>query len=238
VLDDSVWLGGLKDGFYDKGRTHSMGYQASLWYQVYVNRDIVSEAELNRVEDLLDPKWAGKIASTDLRTFGPGCAVGAHWLLAAGEDSFRQLLGNDLVQTQDRRQAAEWVVRGRYPIVMGINQVDLAVFTKEGLGRNVKPLAPDTEMGTRISVGSGMVALVNHAPNPNAAKVFLNWLLSKEGQSEWAKATNENSRRIDVTDGPPETRADPNRKYLADIAKEENLGYFNRCLELGNELTR
>jgi iron(III) transport system substrate-binding protein len=238
VLDDSVWLGGLKDGFYDKERVHSMGYQASLWYQVYVNRDIVPESELSRVEDLLDPKWAGKIATTDLRTFGPGCAVGAHWLLAAGEDSFRKLLANDLVQTQDRRQAAEWVVRGRYPIGMGFNQVDLAVFTKEGLGRNVKPLAPDTEMGARISVGSGMVAVINHAPNPNAAKVFVNWLLSKEGQSEWAKATNENSRRIDVTDGPPETRADPNRKYLADIAKEENLGYFNRCLELGNELTR
>jgi iron(III) transport system substrate-binding protein len=238
VLDDHVWLGGLKEAFYDEGRAHAFGFGAFHWYQVYVNRDVVPEAELSRVEDLVDPRWKGKIASTDLRTFGPGCAVGAHWLMASGEDSFRRLLANDPAQTQDRRQAAEWVVRERYPIMLGISQVDLAVLTREGLGLNVKPLAPDTDTGARISVGSGMVAVINQAPHPNAAKVFVNWLLSREGQSIWARNTNENSRRVDVTDGPPETRADPNRKYLPDIAKEENLGFFNRCLEIGKEVTR
>ena len=35
----------------------------------------------------------------------------------------------------------------------------------------------------------GTVALVNRAPHPNAAKVFLNWFLSREGQSDFQKTS-------------------------------------------------
>lgn len=36
------------------------------------------------------------------------------------------------------------------------------------------------------------------APNANAAKIFLNWLLSKNTQELWSKATALNSQRTDV----------------------------------------
>lgn len=35
-------------------------------------------------------------------------------------------------------------------------------------------------------------------PHPNAAKLFLNWLLTKEAQTVWCKHAEINSRRLDV----------------------------------------
>jgi ABC-type Fe3+ transport system substrate-binding protein len=40
--------------------------------------------------------------------------------------------------------------------------------------------------------------LVNKAPHPNAASVFLNWVLGKEGQTAWSKAMDHLSKRVDV----------------------------------------
>jgi ABC-type Fe3+ transport system substrate-binding protein len=238
VVDDKTWLGGYREAYYDKDGTHVFGFQASLWYQVYVNRDAVPESELSRVQDLTLPQWRDKIASDGITTFGAGCGVGAHWLMVLGEESFRQLYTNGVTISRDRRQVAEWAIRGRYPIVLGIAQTDFSPFVKEGLGQNVRPLEPTADAGVRISVGQGTLAVMNRAPNPNARRLFANWLLSREGQAAWARHTLENSRRLDVTDGPAETRGDPNRKYLPDIAREENLHLSNRCVEIGFEIYR
>ena len=59
--------------------------------------------------------------------------------------------------------------------------------------------------------GFGAVALMDKAPHPNAAIVYLNWLLSKEGQTEYAKS-GRNSRRLDVPPSDP-TRG-PSRRPL------------------------
>jgi ABC-type glycerol-3-phosphate transport system substrate-binding protein len=52
--------------------------------------------------------------------------------------------------------------------------------------------------------GSSVVVLINKAPHPNAAKLFLNWYLSREGQMTWQRVMNEvvieasDSMRIDI----------------------------------------
>ena len=58
--------------------------------------------------------------------------------------------------------------------------------------------------GANISSASGNIGFVNRAPHPNAGKVFINWLLSRQGQivvqTEYAKVRTgaSNSRRIDI----------------------------------------
>jgi ABC-type Fe3+ transport system substrate-binding protein len=52
--------------------------------------------------------------------------------------------------------------------------------------------------GTDVSPANGNVALFNRAPNPNAAKIYVNWLLSKEGQTSFARANGYVSARLDV----------------------------------------
>ena len=92
-----------------------------------------------------------------------------------------------------------------------------------------KVMFPDA---TTLSGGS--VWIFKNAPNPNAAKLFVNWLLSKEGQTVWnEKALVENSRRTDVTPVVPDryptddeiktmTNADTEIE-VAEIAKTQKL---------------
>jgi ABC-type Fe3+ transport system substrate-binding protein len=52
--------------------------------------------------------------------------------------------------------------------------------------------------GYYAGTGSGNLAMLRNAPHPNAAKVFVNWLLSKEGQTAVTKALGQPTRRFDV----------------------------------------
>jgi ABC-type Fe3+ transport system substrate-binding protein len=49
-----------------------------------------------------------------------------------------------------------------------------------------------------ISGGFGSISLINKAPHPSAAKVFLNWFLSREGQTSWQRNVDSNSLRVDI----------------------------------------
>ncbi len=70
------------------------------------------------------------------------------------------------------------------------------------------------------------MSLVNRAPHPNAAKVFINWLLSRKGQLALQKLADPddppNSRRIDIPkdDVPPSNRLVEGRRYL-DVGRPE-----------------
>jgi ABC-type Fe3+ transport system substrate-binding protein len=59
--------------------------------------------------------------------------------------------------------------------------------------------APDDE--SYMSGGFGHMGLINNAPHPNAAKVMVNWLLSKQGQIAWQEKTDNNSLRTDIPKG-------------------------------------
>jgi ABC-type Fe3+ transport system substrate-binding protein len=238
VLDDSKWYGGFDSAYYDVEGQYLFSFQGNLNNLVYVNRDVVPESELARVEDLALPQWKGKIASEDMTVFGPACGVGAHWLLVMNEEFLRQVIQNTEGVTRDPRQLAEWVVRGRYPIWVGIQESTLVTFLREGLGQNVRPLAAGTDAGSRLSVGSGGLMIVNQAPHPNAARVFANWLLSREGQTAWVEETSGASRRLDVTVGAPDKRPDPRRQYAGDIAAERYTELPDRCVEIAKALAR
>ncbi|HLY64807.1 MAG TPA: extracellular solute-binding protein, partial [Chloroflexota bacterium] len=53
--------------------------------------------------------------------------------------------------------------------------------------------------GGYLTAGFGSVVVFNKAPHPNATKVYLDWLLSNEGQTDWSKATGYPSWRTDVS---------------------------------------
>lgn len=96
---------------------------------------------------------------------------------------------------RDRRQAVEAIVRGRFPLAFGIHPIILKDFQTEGQGTSVKNLDFTDFPGT---AGGDVVLLFNRAPHPNAAKLFINWLLTKEGQTAWATNVRRNSARTDI----------------------------------------
>jgi iron(III) transport system substrate-binding protein len=236
VLDDSKWLKGFDDGFADVEGMYTYAFSTELVPTVYVNRDFVPESELSRVEDLLDPKWRGRMTFYDPRQSGKGSSDAAHYVQLKGEDWFRQLLAQEPVITFDRRQQIEWAVRGRYPIGLSLSNTVLPEFQEQGAGLHIVPLAYKTPLGARISM-SKTIAIINRAPHPNAAKVFVNWVLSREGQQLFSQLIEENSRRLDV-DGIPATKPDPAVDYPPSNNKEAYSHFQRRAMDIAKEVIK
>ncbi len=49
-----------------------------------------------------------------------------------------------------------------------------------------------------MTASNGTISVVKNTPHPNAVKVYLNYLLSNEGQVVWSKASGLASLRRDV----------------------------------------
>ena len=239
ALDDGVWAGGFSDGWMDKEKRFIYAFSGRSSPQVHVNRDVVSEQELKRVEDLVEPKWRGKISWNEPRATGSGSATAGFWLYLLGEDFLRKMLSQDIVALRDLRQQVEWIVRGRHPVGISLDDRFLAEFKEKGVGHNVKPLAPETPAGgaARISPGFGNVTLINRAPHPNAARLFINWLLSREGQTLYVKATGINSRRLDVREGPPENAPRKGVKYI-NVNKEEIAPNIEKAIKIADGILK
>jgi iron(III) transport system substrate-binding protein len=213
-LSDQNWLGGFDNGFQDNAGKYIYAFTAYISNQIKVNRTVVPESELNDDEQLVDPKWKGKIFFYDPRGGGAGSTVLSMLYKELGPDKVKTLLVDQApILTTDKRQFTEWLIRGQYPIGIGVVDAYLAPFHKEGIGFDVKDLRSKIEL---VTTGSGTVAVLDRNPHPNATIVFVNWLLSRPVQELWAKTATTNSRRLDVPSGSPETKPDPSKmaEYL------------------------
>ena len=237
VTDDSKWLGGFDAGFADNKRTYVFAFASYLTYLVKVNRKVVPESELGSVSGILDPKWKGKIVVFDPRTGGAGALAMAALRQELGDEAIRKILiDQQPVFSSDKRQVAEWVIRGRYPIGIGVADAYLTPFLDEGVGKEVESVKSKV---VPISPGSGGLIVMNPAPHPNATTVFVNWLLSRETQAAWAKEGRTNSRRVDVPPGNPE--AVPDRARLSqyfDANSEEGSRFFGEIVTLAQRLIK
>jgi iron(III) transport system substrate-binding protein len=236
VVDDSQWFGGFDDGYVDKDKRFVYGFTGFLGQHVVVNRDVIPESELNSVEQLIEPRWQGKLSWQEPRAAGAGSALAAYLLIVKGEDWLRKLLEQDIVVSRDGRQQLEWVVQNRYPIGLGPDQALVVDFRRKGFLSQLQWLDPDSPLGSRLTTSFGNVAVFNRAPHPNAARVFLNWLLSPEGQAAWVAHIEQNSRRLDIP-GPPESALRPGARYI-NPSTEENTPYTDRAIELAKSILK
>ena len=222
VKDEAGWEGGFERGFMlVKDRALCYGFVANRGPGVTINTDMVKEDQIRSLKDLLDPRWKGKMVVPDVRVMGD-----TFWPMTAarhtmGDDIIKKLfVDQEPVLSRDNRQVAEFMVRGRYPIGVSLNQQVLSGFQKQGLGKNLKLLFfPEMDL---MSSSSSVLWLVNKAPHPAAAKVFINWLLTKDAQTQWAKEVEMNSRRVGVEPGNPPYAVPKGAKFMQ-IDAEENL---------------
>jgi iron(III) transport system substrate-binding protein len=149
------------------------------------NTYLLSADEVRSYWDLLKPKWKGKIVALDPMSGGSGDALRFFYhSRLLGPDYLKRLLSEmDVTVSSDSRQMGDWLAAGKFAVsIFGpISRMDLDKGKEQGLP--VDWFKPDhLKEGAYITAGSGGVALMNRAPHPNAAKVAINWLLSREGQ--------------------------------------------------------
>ena len=112
-----------------------------------------------------------------------------------GEEYLKRLVTQDLQLSRNQRVMAESLAREKLAVTIGISYYSFRSFIDAGLP--VKPL-PIFKEGTYGTAGSGILAVIKNRPHLNATKVFVNWLLSKEGQEIWTKELSQPTRRWDV----------------------------------------
>ena len=196
VKDAKNWWGGHI--WEDNISTHRFLYSfiadagtGGFWY----NTKIVKPDELRTVDDLLKPQWKGKVGFLDPRTPGSGQSIWSFLWDIKGESYLRNLVAQDLFVSRDQRQLGDALAKGKLAIALGVSFYTLEGFLTANLP--IKEL-PKMKEGLPSSNGSGVIGVVKNPPHPNAARVFVNWLLSKEGQELYVKVMHQSTRRMDV----------------------------------------
>lgn len=202
VVDESKWWQG-KHHYSDPDKRYLFRYVASAQYgQISYNTKLLQPKEFTSFFDFLNPKWKGKILSRDIRTPGTGGSAIRlfYYHPEMGPEFVRRLFAEtDITLFRDRRQGLDWLANGKFPICFWCEGVEKA--NEQGL-----PVDAFGRMkeGAGLSAGQAILTLVNQAPHPNAAKLFINWFLSRDGQNNFQSALNKSdgdapdSLRIDI----------------------------------------
>ena len=193
IKDKKAWWQG-KFHFADPEGKYIFIFSIGPIPAIAYNTQLLDPGELKSYRDLLDPKWKGKIVMFDPRIAGAGGARWHFFVEAMGKE-YVERLGQQVVLTRDLRQSVEWIAIGKYPMGIGISYAHAEEFIKKGA-----PIARISHLaeGNYLTSAWGTLSLLDRAPHPNAAKLYINWLLSKEGQLAW-QMTGYSSARIDIS---------------------------------------
>ncbi len=210
VLDAKAWYD-EKVPYLDADKT-LLSFLRRPGGLVLVNTDLVADQEIKSFRDLLSPKWKGKIAIGNPTVAGAGSFFFMVVYEFMGPSYLEELRKQEPIITRDARQQIEWIAKAKYPIAVGISSVPVEEFVKAGAP--VKSVIP--QEGGATNCGNGGLAFFKNAPAPNAAKVFINWLLTREGQTVMSQAAADQSKRTDVSSEwiLPGKRIQPGLKYL------------------------
>ena len=193
VRDPKQWWGGHI--WVDNAKKYAyatLAYQSeSLWF----NSQMMKADEARSFDDLLDDKFKGKIGLLDPRTPGSGASMWSYLREVKGEEYLKRFAAQKLLLSRDQRVLAEILAKGKVALVLGLTYYSYAPFVKAGLP--VEPL-PTPKEGVYVSGGSGHIVILKGAPHANAAKLFLNWFMTREGQEVYTKAMHQPTRRLDV----------------------------------------
>jgi iron(III) transport system substrate-binding protein len=207
--------------------------------QLSYNTKLVDPKEFKSYWDILNPKWKGKIVSLDPREAGLGGTMQFYYYSPEiGPEFLKKFFGGmDITYAKNFRQMTDWLAQGKFAICLGCKDSMRA----KNQGLSVDDFDTNRwKEGSSFSAGGGSMGLMNQAPHPNAAKVFVNWFLSRRGQIALQKLGDAddpaNSRRIDIPkdDIPPDNRLQLGVKYF-DVVKPE-YGDMKPIFDLAKEI--
>ncbi len=219
VVDASLWWEG-KHVYIDPERKYIFVNEGSVsGFTITYNTQLAKPGEFKSYWDIFQPKWKGKVVSLDARDPGFGASElrYLYYHPELGAEFIRRLFGEmAVVLSREHQQAIDWV---------GTGKVALCAFCRDGFATKAKAQGlpvdfinhNDIKEMPRLRGSASAITLVNKAPHPNAAKVFINWFLSRRGQIVYQESHGDrDSLRIDIPKDkvPAAQRRLAGRKYF------------------------
>jgi iron(III) transport system substrate-binding protein len=165
------------------------GYWTGLVVYVFAPGIDVNAVPLDRapktLQDLLDPKWKGKIAWHASSVAG---ATGfAGYILASmgeerGMEYLRALAKQQIINVEaSSRAVLDQVIAGEYPLALMIFINHAVISARKGAPSAWLKVEP-------LPVALDAISLLKDAPHPNAARLLIDFLTSEEGQQVFRQA--------------------------------------------------
>lgn len=151
------------------------------------NTELVKKgSEPKKFEDLLDPKWKGKLVWNGSVSTSGGPGFVGNVLSFMGEEkgmAYLRKLSEQKISNLNvsARQVLDQVIAGEYPIALQIFNHHAVISAKKGAPSDWIKMEPATVVLQVASVAKG-------APHPNAGKLLLDFLVSDQGQEFFKKA--------------------------------------------------
>lgn len=196
VTDPSRWKKG-KLWFVDPEQRFVLRLLDYVEALMFVNTDHVRPGDITSAKDLLNPRWTARIAIRDPTSASGGAGDAARFYTQFGEGFVKTLyVDQKPAISRDSRQIADWLAHGKYPIAIGAAMEEIQLLRKEGFPVAIVHRLSDLSPATTSS--SGLLGLANRAPHPNAARLFVNWIASREGAEILGRASGYPTTRKDV----------------------------------------
>jgi len=190
-------------GFKDKDGYH-YGLRATVSVIAY-NPKMISAAEAPRGwKDLLDPKWRGKLV-----TAHPGYSgiIATHVLALVnlhGWDYWKQLARNKLMLVQSAADPAGVVASGERQVA--VNGGDYTFYQSRKKGNPIEMVYPKEGVPLIVSPN----AITSFAPHPNAAKLFTDFIFTRDVQQLLADSEG-------LYTGHPDVKYPPDKPKLSEL---------------------
>lgn len=203
------------------------GYYVNPYALGYNTQMVKKEDVPKTYEDLLDPKWKGEKISIDTTayTFLYGL------ILAWGEEKaisyFKKLAAQDPVPMRGNTNRVQLVMAGEFPLIIAYAPT-IQRSTSKGAPIDWVPLEP-------VPVQVNAVMLAAHAPHPNAGKLFIDFMLSQQGQQQLV-----GFRRIPTRRGvePNPVRLFKGYKRIVEKPNEIKEKDFSRAVKLYQKILK
>ena len=193
VKDPKQWWGGHI--WIDNAKRFIYNFVAYQTVSLWSNPNEYKPAEFKSFDDLLSPKLQGRIGISDPRTPGSGSSMWSYMNYIKGEEYLKKFAAQKLFVTRDLRLLADNLAKGKIAVTSGIGYSEFYPFIKANLP--VVPLSVPKE-GLYVSGGYGHLTILKNPPHPNATRVFVNWLLGRDGQEIFSRGMGVGTRRLDI----------------------------------------
>lgn len=170
-------------GAFPRQAKDPKGYWVATRYNILVaawNTNAVSDADSPRTyEDLLNAKWRGKIGieATDQVWLGTLMEL---WGESQAMEFFRQLNAQQLLVRTGHTLLANLIVAGEVPMSPTIYNHRAEILKGRRAPLDWRPLQPAVAV-------PHVIGLPKNTPHPHTAMLFIDFLLSKDGQGELVK---------------------------------------------------
>jgi iron(III) transport system substrate-binding protein len=166
-------------GFKDRDGFH-YGLRATVNVIAYNSRTIAAAEAPRTWKDLLDPKWRGRLV-----TAHPGYSgvIATHVLALVhldGWDYFKSLAQNKPMLVQSAVDPSGIVASGERPVA--VNGGDYTFYQAKKKGNPVEIVYPKEGVPLVVSPS----AITSFAPHPNAARLFTDFIFSRDVQQALA----------------------------------------------------